>query len=107
MIPLRFIGEHFGAEVAWDEATRTVALDLPENVDEEALGLLIKAFEKQKDVKKAKVDFKAVVSTEMSLAGEKQDIQFNMEGTYRIKRIKNCQVPGRSSGSTANRGTYR
>jgi len=56
LIPLRFVSENLDAVVAWDAVTRTISINTPVNIDEEAYALLAASMEKNKDIKKLKMD---------------------------------------------------
>ena len=56
LIPLRFVSENLDAVVAWDAVTRAISIKTPTNIDEEAYALLAASMEKNKDIKKLKMD---------------------------------------------------
>ncbi|MBU7008755.1 DUF6612 family protein [Phosphitispora fastidiosa] len=66
LIPLRFVSENLDAVVTWDAVTRTISIKTPVNIDEEAYALLAASMEKNKDIKKLKMDMEGEMEVSVS-----------------------------------------
>lgn len=83
LIPLRFVSENFGADVKWDQLTRTVSIATPKSIDNSALEFLAQAFAKNREVKKSKANLVSNVKLTGVTPDGPLDLKLDIVGTMK------------------------
>lgn len=83
LIPLRFVSENFGADVKWDQHTRTVSIATSKSIDDNALDLLARAFTKNREVKKSRADLDSNVKLTGVTPDGPLDLKLDIVGTLK------------------------